>query len=409
MAASGLLPSVPVADVVLPAGGAADDSVYWDAVASLYDIKRDVAMLENGYWGSMSKPVLAAYQAASAQINHDNAWYGRRRFPQAFEAARSQLAQSLGVAVDEIMLTRGASEALQILIGGYQRLRPGDAVLFADTDYDSMISVMRWLHRRRGVEIVKIDLPEPFDHQGLIDRYAAAMARHPRLRLILLTQVSHRHGLHLPVREIAEMARARGIDVIVDAAHAVGQLDFRMPDLGADFVGINLHKWIGAPVGLGAFYIRRGRVRDIEPYMGEAGGEDDIRARIHTGTVNFATVAALPDALAFHEKIGTQRKQARLQYLRNRWLNAAVMPGVQLLADTEDPRLASAIAAFRLRDRTSLADNIALSKRLLDEHGVFTVHRDGLASGACVRVTPAIFTREAEIDRLVAALRKIVA
>ncbi|RMH92851.1 aminotransferase class V-fold PLP-dependent enzyme [Lysobacter pythonis] len=405
LGASGWLSGVPAAG--LPSGGAATDANYWDAVANLYDITRDVAMLDNGYWGTMAKPVLTAYQAASARANHDNAWYGRHAFPREFEAARARLAESLGVGVDEIALTRGATEALQALIGGYNRLRPGDAVLHADTDYDGMITAMRWLNARRGVEVLKIDLPEPFTHQNLIDAYARAMERHPRLRLILLTQVSHRHGLRLPVAEIAALARARGIDVIVDAAHGIGQIDETLPRLGADFAGINLHKWIGAPVGLGALYIRRGRVADIDPYMGEPGDAGDIRIRVHTGTVNFAAFATLPAALELHETIGTARKQARLQYLRERWLAAArEMPALQVLA-SDDPRLASAIASFRLRGKTSLADNIALSRHLLESGGVFTVHRDGLASGACVRVTPAVFTREREIDRLIAALRRL--
>jgi selenocysteine lyase/cysteine desulfurase len=204
------------------------------------------------------------------------------------------------------------------------------------------------------------------------------------------------------------MARERGIDAIVDTAHGFGQLDMRIPDLQADFVGINLHKWIGAPVGVGAVYIRRGRVADIDPYMGEADG-DDIRTRVHTGTVNFAAYLALPVALDLHQRIGVANKQARLHRLRNRWVEAARgMAGVEVLASA-DPRLTSAIASFRLKGRASVADNLALSRRLLREHRVFTVMRDGLASGACVRVTPSIFTSEAQIDRLVAALGQVAA
>jgi selenocysteine lyase/cysteine desulfurase len=178
--------------------------------------------------------------------------------------------------------------------------------------------------------------------------------------------------------------------------------------LQADFVGINLHKWIGAPVGVGAIYIRRGRVEDIDPYMGER-DRGDVRTRVHTGTINFAAYLALPLALDLHQRIGVANKQARLHRLRNRWVDAARdIDGLELLASS-DPRLTSAIASFRLRGRTSLADNVALSKLLLRDHGVFAVYRDGLASGACVRATPSIFTTEAQVDRLVAALRQVAA
>ncbi|WP_332877778.1 aminotransferase class V-fold PLP-dependent enzyme [Massilia sp. S19_KUP03_FR1] len=384
----------------------ATDRAYWASVAAQYDMVDDVVLLDNGYWGSMARPVLDTYQRATATVNRGNAWYGRTVFPAEWVAAHQQAAAALGVAPDEIVLTRGATEALQALIGGYNRLRPGDVVLYADVDYDNMITTMNWLRTRRGVEVVRIALPEPATHAGVIAVYAQALARYPRLKMMLLTHVNHRNGMVLPVAEISRMARARGVDVIVDTAHGFGQLDMRIPDLEADFAGINLHKWIGAPVGVGAVYIKRGRVPDIDPYMGERAG-NDIRSRVHTGTVNFAAYMALPAALALHQQIGVANKQARLRLLRQRWVDAArQIDGVDVLA-SDDPRLVSAIASFRLRGQTTPAQNAAVSKRLLLEHRVFTVPRDDLASGSCVRVTPAIFTTEAHIDSFIDALRHV--
>nr|WP_315251813.1 aminotransferase class V-fold PLP-dependent enzyme [uncultured Duganella sp.] len=405
--AAGALPAMPVRPPGTPQQVAADEA-YWGKVAAQYDITNQVTMLDNAFWGSMSRPVLAAYEQHVAEVNRGNSFYGRTQFPPAYHAARRRAAQSLGVSPDEIVFTRGATEALQILLSGYNQLRPGDVVLCADIDYDNMLTVMHWLKQRRGVEVVSIAMPEPFTHQAVIDTYAQATARHPKLKMMLLTHVNHRNGMVLPVAEISRMARERGIDTIVDTAHGFGQLDMRIPDLQTDFAGINLHKWIGAPIGVGAVYIRRGRVRDIDPYLGEKDG-DDIRTRVHTGTINFAAYLALPLALDLHEQVGVAYKQARLARLRNRWLDALRdVPGLQLLA-SDDPRLSSAIASFRFRGRTSMADNVALARRLVTEHGIFTVERDGLAAGACVRATPSVFTSEAEVDRLSAALRKIAA
>jgi selenocysteine lyase/cysteine desulfurase len=397
------LADVPVPPALAPATLAAD-AAWWRSVGALYDVTDEVAMLDNGYWGSMARPVVDAYARNVERVNRGNAYYGRLAFPEEYAAAHRAVAEALGVGRDEIVLTRGATEALHALIGGYNRLRPGDTVLCADLDYDNVITTVHWLRQRRGVNVVRIDLPEPATYQCLIDAYAQAMARHPRLRMMILTHVSHRNGVVLPVAEIARMARERGIDVIVDTAHGYGQLDMRIPDLGADFAAINLHKWIGAPVGVGAVYIRRGRVRDIDPYMGEADG-DNIATRVHTGTINFAAYLTVPLALQVHQRIGVANKQARLHRLRNRWVEAArEIDGIEVLASS-DPRLTSAIASFRLRGKRSVADNVALARRLLQDHGVFVVMRDGLASGACVRVTPAIFTTEAQVDRLVTALR----
>jgi selenocysteine lyase/cysteine desulfurase len=400
------LPSLPKVPPGTTPDMLATDQVYWQAVAAQYDTTDAVVQLDNAFWGSMARPVLAHYEQQLSMVNRDNAWYARRRFPADFEAARVAAATALGVGVDEIVLTRGATEALQILIAGYNRLRPGDTVLHADIDYDNMITVTRWLRQRRGAEVVSIVIPEPFTHDNVIAAYAQAMERQPKLKLMLLTHVNHRNGMVLPVAEISRMARARGIDVIVDTAHGVGQLDMTIPDLQADFAGINLHKWIGAPVGVGAAYIRRGRVADIDPYMGETAG-DDIRTRVHTGTVNFAAYLSLPMALDLHAHIGVANKQARLRLLRNRWVEAARgIDGIEVLA-SGDLRLTSAIASFRLKGKTSTADNFALSTKLVQEHGIFAVPRDGLASGACLRVTPGIFTPESHLDRLVDALRQL--
>src|SRR5205085_3270114 len=227
------------------------------------------------------------------------------------------------------------------------------------------------------------------------------------IKMVLVTHLSHRTGLVPPVAEIVSIARERGIDALVDAAHSVGQLDFRMPDLKADFIGINLHKWIGAPLGVGALYIRRERIGAIDPDPAEDPRSTDIRTRVHTGTPDYAAQLTVPTALAFQAAIGASRREARLRALRDRWVQAlSDLPQVQVLTPG-DPRLYGAITSFRLRGRTSHDDNVALAKALLDKHRIFTVHRDGVASGSCVRVTPALATRMSDVDALAAAIRSL--
>ncbi|WP_375268329.1 aminotransferase class V-fold PLP-dependent enzyme [Phenylobacterium sp.] len=391
----------------VPAGGPASpsDEAYWGRVAAQYDLTDEVVQLENGNWGVMSRPVLEAYERHQRMVNRRNSYYSRREYGADLERIRARVAANLGVAAEEIAFTRGATEALQILIAGYNRLGPGDAVVYADLDYDSMQTAMDWLAQRRGVEVVKFGLPEPATHQGLIDAYEAVLSAHPRARLLLLTQVSHRNGLRLPVAEIADLARARGVDVILDAAHAWGQVDFRLPELGCDFVGLNAHKWIGAPIGVGVLFIRKDRVEAIDPFMGsDEYSEGDVRRRVHTGTSNMAAYLALEDALDFHEATGAAAKEARLTWLRRRWTEPLRdVGGIELLTP-EDDRLGSALAGFRLAGRADGPSNVALSKALLERYDIFTVPRFGLASGACVRATVSTFTTPAEADRLVAAL-----
>lgn len=396
--------ALPFATAPIAAAAAADD---WERIAREYDVTREVIQLEHGNWGMMARPVLAAYRALVERVNRDTSYYARRTMVGDLENARAALASAMGVAVEEIVFTRNATEAMKVLILQYNRLKPGDAVLYADLDYDSMQASMESLARRRGVRVIKIALPEPATRQSLVDAYRAAFDANPAIRMVLLTHVSHRTGLVLPVAEIATMARERGIDALVDAAHGVGQLDFRLPDLKGDFVGINLHKWIGAPLGVGALYTRRERIGAIDPDPAESPLGTKIDARVHTGTPDYAALLTIPTALAFQAAIGGARREARLRALRDRWVHTVRdLPQVQILTP-DDPRLYAAITSFRLRGRTSHDDNVALAKALLDKHRIFTVHRDGLASGSCVRVTPALATRMADMDALAAAIRSL--
>ena len=387
---------------------AAQDETFWAEVSGLYDVTDEIIHLEHGNWGMMARPVQSAYLAHVETVNRRNSYYARREFWAEARAIKDQIAWTLGCDADEIVLTRNATEALQALIGGYNKLSSGDGVLYADLDYGSMQTAMGWLRERRGADLVTINLPEPATRQGLIDAYEQALIANPHVRLMLLTHLSHRTGLVLPVSEICAMARARQVDVIVDAAHSWGQIDFQAADLGADFIGFNLHKWIGAPLGVGLMYVRKDRIEDIDPFMGEAvRGPGDLSARVHTGTTNFAAILAIPAALDLYAAIGPARKAARLRYLRSLWVDAAREAGFEVLTPDE-PGLHAAITSFRAPGQTSPEDNITLARRLLEEHRIFTVHRTGVAQGACVRVTPGVFTSPDDVRALADTLPRLI-
>ena len=407
-AAAGLAATaVPVRGAV--AAGPEGDEEYWAQIAAQYDVTPGIIQLENGNWGMMAGPVLDTYKRQIERVNRDTSYYARRGMGADLARVREDFASFLKVDADEIVFTRNATEALKALIGGYNRIGAGEAALYADLDYDSMQASMDAAMARRGAQVVRIALPEPASHDNVLAAYEAAFDAHPNLRLVLLTHVSHRTGLQIPVREIVRMARERGIDAIVDAAHSLGQVDFALPDLDADFVGVNLHKWIGAPLGVGAAYIRRERIDAIDPDIAEEDRQSDaITARVHTGTVDYAALLSVPEALRFQEAITAPRRAARLRALRDRWVGKVRgMSEIEVLTP-DDPRMHAGITSFRLRGRTSLEDNKALAARLLADHRIFTVLRTGLASGACVRVTPALFTSMADVDALAFALHAIV-
>lgn len=385
----------------------ARDEEYWRGVARQFQLADHLTNLENGYWGVMARPVLDVYRAHLERVNTDGVYYIRTAYPRDLEAARARVAAALGAGVDEIALTRGATESMQALIGGYNRLKPGDAVLYGDLDYQGMQYAMNWLVARRGVRVVKVAMPEPATTARVLDAYATALEANPAVRVMLLMHCSHKTGLVFPVTQLVAMARARGVDVLVDAAQSWGQIPLDVAALGADFVGFTLQKWIAGPIGLGAVYIKRSRLADIDRMM----ADDDhpagsILSRVHSGTVNFAAALTAPAALDFHERIGAANKAARLRYLRDRWVNAVRgLKGVEILTPDE-PGGTAGITSFRLNGTTT-EHNQRLVETLRDRYGVFTARRTGIARGDCVRVAPAIYNGAADVDRLAAAITEL--
>jgi selenocysteine lyase/cysteine desulfurase len=356
----------------------------------------------------MAEPVKAVFRHWTDRVNHENTLLIRDHWPRALEQLRRTLAAALGCDASEIALTRGATEAMLALIAGYNRLQPGDSVLYCDLDYPAMRYAMEWLRERRGVVPVRFAIPEPATRDSVLQTYADMLERHPNTRLVLLTHLSHCTGLVMPVRELAALARAAGAEVVVDAAHSWGQLDFDVRSLDAPYVAFNLHKWIGAPLGCGCLYIRHGSVSRIDPYFGDRDfPADDVRSRIHTGSPNFAAWLTIPAALQLHQRIGAHAKALRLRHLRDHWVGRArALRGVEILTP-DDTSMVAGMTAFRLQGRTTTADNDAIVAALRDAHGVSTVRRTGPARGDVVRVTPAIYTSPAELERLLAGLRSV--
>lgn len=385
----------------------AADEAYWGRVAERYRVTDGLTNMEGGYFGLMALPVLEAFHRNIDRTNRDSSSFARREFPALLADVRAQVADYVGATADEIMISRNATEALQCLIGQYNKVGPGDTVMYADLDYNAMQFAMNELAERRGATVARLEIPEPASRDNILAAYTAALDAHPKTRLLLLTHCNNKTGLLLPVKDIVALARPRGVDVVVDAAHSFGQVPLSMAALDAEFVGLNLHKWIGAPIGAGAMYIRRDKLGAIDRSHGDDGSLASIESRVHTGTMNFATVITIPDAIAFQKSIGIENKSARLRYLRDRWVHAVRnTPGIDVLTP-EDPALVCAISSVRLHGRGDGAANSALAKTLLSEFNIFTTARTGLAKGDCVRVTPALYNSAADADRLAAALVRI--
>ncbi|MBV4457079.1 aminotransferase class V-fold PLP-dependent enzyme [Pseudomonas sp. COR58] len=385
----------------------ARDEAFWQTFADRYDVQPGPINLENGYFGRMSRTVVEEYQRNIELINNSNSVYVRQRFEQHDSLEiRAQLAELIGVRAQSVAFTCNATAALQSLIRNYNLLRPGDQVLISDLEYDTVKSAMRWLAGSRGVEVVEIGHAHPASFDGLLATYREAFIRHPNLKLMALTHVTHRTGLVMPVQAIAALAKEHGVDIILDGAHALGQIDFDLEALGIAFAGYNLHKWIGSPLTLGFLYVAPQRLADIDPDMAEAHFPvTDIRSRTPYSTPNFPALMTLPLVFEEHRALGgAPAKGARLNHLRDLWVKAVRnLPGIEVMTP-DDPRLYCGITSMRF---TRHPDQQVLVERLLNEFNLFTVARNGSACGPCIRITPGLTTTAADMQRLIVALNEL--
>ena len=414
-AATAAAGATPAAALNAPGLIAPDDEAGWARIAALYPaMDGPVTQLEHGYWGNMALSVAESHRAILARLNRDTSIYARRAMRIDQLTARMRAAAAMGVQPNEIGFCRNAAEALQALITQFLPVGEGDAILWSDSDYETSHNAMRSLARNRRAQGVMIALPRAPTRENVIAAYAEAIRKVSqgpgRLKFVLLTHGTHKSGMVVPVAEIAALAKAAGAMVLVDCAQSFRMRPFLVPDFGADFVVLNFHKWVGAPVGIAGFWVRPGAAPMIAAAAAEPDAKpDDVQAKVHQGTLDYAPQLTLPAALDFQDQtLPVAMKLARLQWLRDRWVKPLrSLPGLEIMLG-DDPATYGAITSFRIAGHTSVADNIAITDRLFTAYNIMTVHRVGLADGACVRVTPGPFTKATDCDRLVAALQDLV-
>ncbi|MES3034387.1 MAG: aminotransferase class V-fold PLP-dependent enzyme [Gemmatimonadota bacterium] len=387
----------------LPATALAGAEDFWVALRGKYRLKPDYINLEHGYYSMQSTPVLEAFIENVREVNYEASYYMRTVQTPNRLAARTRLAGLAGCDVEELIVTRNTTESLDTVIAGYD-WKPGDEAVMAVQDYGAMLDQFALQARRYGMVNRMVSLPnDPRSDDELVQLYANAIT--PKARLLLVSHLVNITGQILPVRKIADMAHAKGVAVAVDGAHAFAHLDFRIPDLGADYYAASLHKWLGVPLGAGILYVKRDRIAALWPLFGEQGLPDtDIRKLNHTGTHPVHTDLAIQHAIVFHESIGVQRKEARLRYLQQYWTSKVRGIRNVNVNTPVDPLRSAGIANVGI----SGMKPSELARTLLDRYKIWTVAIDRQnVQGA--RITPHLFTTTAELDVLVRALTELAA
>ena len=384
------------------AAAQADD--YWDRVRDLFPMTRDRAYLNTGGLGPASYPVLDTVSRATLEtqtiVEHRH---------QAFEIVRGPVAAFLGARPEEIAFQRNATEGNSTIAAGLA-LRRGDEVVFESHAHPGGAYAWRSRQERDGI-VVKTFVPDPASAAGNLERIEAALT--PRTRAIQVSHITAPTGIQMPVRQIAELARDRGLWFHVDGAQSAGHVQVDLGAIGCDSYATSGHKWLGAPHGTGVLYVRADRLDEVWPtevgaYTGgptPGGGLEyaPSAVRFEPGTRNAPLVLGVGAAVALLDEIGMDRVETRARALGCALhTRLEAIDGVEVLTPS-DPALRAGITTLR-SERVPFMElyqaylDAAMRCRIVTEEGL-----------DAVRVSTHIFNSEAECDRVVEVTREALA
>jgi isopenicillin-N epimerase len=372
---------------------AAADEDYWSQIQQAFSVTRGIINLNNGGVSPSPRLVTEAFIRYTWQQEDATAYTMWQILEPQSETVRTGLAEIFGCSPEEIAITRNASESLEILLMGMD-LKSGDEILTSTQDYPRMITTLKQRELREGLKLNLITVPiAPANVDDIASAFEKAIT--PKTKLILVSHQINLTGQILPIKKICDVARARGIETIVDGAHAFAQFDFKQSDLGCDYYGTSLHKWIYAPKGTGMLYVKKEKIPKIWALMAsEDKNRSDIRKFEEIGTHSAAMRLAIGEAVLFHNAIGGKRKEERLRYLSRYWMNRLKNVPKVGFNTSFDPKQSCAIANFKIEG----IDPVALGGHLMSKHKIFTtpiVHDEFTG----IRITPNVYTTLWELDR----------
>src|SRR5258707_1085739 len=372
---------------------AAMDEDYWSQIQNAFTVSRGMINLNNGGVSPSPRMVTEALVRYTWEQEDATAYTMWQLLEPQSETIRTGLAEMFGCDREEIAITRNASESLEILLMGMD-FKSGDEILTTTQDYPRMLTTLRQREKRENLKLKLIQIPIPPKNLNEITAaFEKGITDHTRL--ILIAHQINITGQITPVKASCAMSRAKGIETIVDGAHSFAQFDFKQKDLGCDYFGTSLHKWLYAAKGTGMLYVKRDKIEKLWPLMAaEAKQVSDIRKFEEIGTHSAAPKLAIGEALLFHNGIGGKRKEARLRYLSRYWINQ-LKKGPKIRFNTSfAPSQSCAIANVHI-DGTNPE---AVTKYLFDKHHIFTVpivHEEFQG----IRITPNVYTTLNELDR----------
>ncbi|MFN8241806.1 MAG: aminotransferase class V-fold PLP-dependent enzyme [Bacteroidales bacterium] len=382
----------------VPPSDLASEEDFWTTVRKGYRITDEYINLENGYYNFLPEQTLEKFISHIREVNLQGSHYMRTVQFTNKTAMAARLAELAGCPADELVITRNTTESMDIIISGLD-WKPGDEAVMAEQDYPAMLDMFRQVSKRYGMvnKIVSVPL-HPASDEEIVELYEKAIT--PRTRLLMVCHMINLTGHILPVRKICDMAHSKGVEVLVDGAHAFAHIRFTIPELNCDYYGTSLHKWLSVPLGAGFLWVKKEKIGKIWPLIADGDKKpDDITRLNHIGTHPVHTDLTIADAIDYYRTLGIERKEARLRYLQSYWTSKVRdLPHV-ILNTPADPARSCAIANVGVR---SLKPG-ELGDVLLKKYKIYCAPIDGAGVHGC-RITPNVYTTTAELDQLVKAI-----
>ncbi len=378
----------------------ASNEEFWEGVRQEYRLKPDYINLENGYYNFIPQKTLERYVEHVREVNYQGSYYMRTVQTENKRKIAAQLAALAGCLPEELIITRNTTESLDTIISGFD-WKAGDEAVMAQQDYGAMLDMFKQVAKRHGVVNRVISLPNlPDSDDEIVNLYAQAITS--KTRLLMVCHMVNITGQILPVRKICDMAHRKGVQVLVDGAHAFAHIQYKIAELNCDYYGTSLHKWLSVPLGAGFLYVRKEHVNRIWPLLADQENETTLARLNHTGTHPVHTDLTIADAIDFYQTLGPARKEERLRYLQTYWSSRVrSLPRIRLNTPAETTR-ACGIANVGVE---GIKPSV-LAETLLKQHKIFTVAIDGAGVHGC-RITPNVYTSTQELDVFVSALKEI--
>jgi selenocysteine lyase/cysteine desulfurase len=383
-----------------PEAVAADED-YWSVIQQGYSVDSNLIILNNGGVSPSPRIVQDAVERYNKLSNQGPSYYMWRILDQGREPLRQKLAVLAGCSAEEIAINRNASEALNTVIYGLD-LKAGDEVIGTKQDYPNMIQAYKQRALREGIVYTQLNFSFPIENDAdIVGAFEKAIT--PKTKLIHVTHIINWIGQIMPVKKICAMAKKHNIEVIVDGAHSFGLLDFKIPELGCDYFGTSLHKFLSAPVGSGMLWIKKEKIEKIWPLLCNSEPRSaDIRKFETLGTRSFPIEQGIGEAVNFQNAIGSKRKEERIRYLKNYWAGKVKeIPKVKIHTSFK-PEYSCAICGVSVDGMTpGELDNALFTS--------YKIHTVGIVweNISCVRITPHVYTKLQDLDKLVLAIEEI--